>query len=74
MAPRRKVKSEAAAAPGPKAPPQQQTAPWIAGMKQHFVQTGHYRPEDLTRLLGDPRDSVQGSSRNLQICANPSLK
>lgn len=36
-------------------------AHWVADMQGHFVQEGYYRSEDLVRLLGDPRDSLQVS-------------
>ena len=32
---------------------------WITEMRDHFQKTGIYRAEDLQRVLGDPRDSVQ---------------
>lgn len=32
---------------------------WIVKMHEHFRQTGTYRPEDLRRLLGDQRRTVQ---------------
>lgn len=28
---------------------------WVKSMREHFAQTGAYRPADLRRLLGDPR-------------------
>lgn len=40
-------------------PASEPPATWVAGMREHFQQTGYYRTEDLARLLGDPRDSVQ---------------
>ena len=32
---------------------------WVVEMRDHFQRTGLYRAEDLQRVLGDPRDSVQ---------------
>ena len=32
---------------------------WVIEMREYFQRTGVYRPEDLQRVLGDPRDSVQ---------------
>lgn len=32
---------------------------WVVKMQEHFRQTGTYRPEDLRRLLGDRRRTVQ---------------
>jgi hypothetical protein len=32
---------------------------WVKSAQEHFHRTGSYRPEDLIRLIGDPRDSVE---------------
>ena len=32
---------------------------WVREMHEYFRRTGFYRPEDLQRVLGDPRESVQ---------------
>lgn len=32
---------------------------WVTSMHQHYQQTGFFRAEDLTRVLGDPRDAVE---------------
>jgi hypothetical protein len=59
--------------PTPKAPATTapQPAPWVAQMVQHFQTTGYYRAEDLERLLGDPRDSVQATAEpSMQFCAH----
>jgi hypothetical protein len=32
---------------------------WVREMREHFHQTGYYRPEDLYRVLGDPTDRVE---------------
>jgi hypothetical protein len=32
---------------------------WLLEMIEHYRQTGSYRPRDLRRLLGDPRESVK---------------
>jgi hypothetical protein len=54
---------------------QQSAASWVSGMRQHFQQTGYYRVEDLDRLLGDPRQSVEiSSSPFLHACATPQPK
>lgn len=39
----------------------QQTPPpeWVRKMVQDYYKTGTYRPQDLRRLLGDPRKSVE---------------
>lgn len=34
-------------------------AAWVTEMHEHFHRTGLYRAEDLQRVLGDPRESVQ---------------
>jgi hypothetical protein len=48
---------------------QHSAATWVSGMRQHFQQTGYYRTEDLDRLLGDPRQSVEiSSSATLHAC------
>jgi hypothetical protein len=31
---------------------------WVSDMHAHYVQNGHYRSEDLHRVLGDPRSHV----------------
>jgi len=36
---------------------------WVRKMKQHYARTGTYRPEDLRRVLGDPRRGVEMSPR-----------
>jgi hypothetical protein len=33
--------------------------PWVASMIQHFNATGLYRPEDVRRVLGDPREGIE---------------
>jgi len=47
--------------PAPAALPQPGPA-WVESMQAHFQQTGHYRANDLNRLLGDPRVAVGISS------------
>lgn len=32
---------------------------WIRKMREHYMRTGTYRPEDLRRLLGDPTKGVE---------------
>jgi hypothetical protein len=32
---------------------------WVRSAQEHFHQTGYYRPEDLYRVAGDPRGSVE---------------
>ena len=32
---------------------------WIRKMKEDYIRTGTYRPEDLRRLLGDPTKGVE---------------
>ena len=32
---------------------------WIIEMRDHYQKTGAYRADDLARVLGDPRDSVE---------------
>jgi hypothetical protein len=47
-----------------------QPAAWVTGMLEHFQSTGFYRSEDLHRLLGDPRESVEVSvTPDLHFCA-----
>jgi hypothetical protein len=47
-----------------KTPPPAETEPskpesdWVKRMHAHFKATGQYRPEDLQRVLGDPRRAV----------------
>ena len=36
-------------------------ARWIRQMRDHYAKTGSYRPEDLLRLLGDPKRGVEMS-------------
>jgi hypothetical protein len=31
---------------------------WLKEMQAHYRQTGSYRPEDLSRVLGDQRQGV----------------
>jgi hypothetical protein len=31
---------------------------WVSDMHAHFAKTGQYRPEDIQRVLGDPRSQV----------------
>jgi hypothetical protein len=31
---------------------------WVVNMHAHFARTGHYRSEDLIRVLGDQRTQV----------------
>jgi hypothetical protein len=33
---------------------------WVQEMHAHYREHGFYRPEDLTRVLGDPTKSVGG--------------
>lgn len=41
-------------------PPTGQPYPdWVRDMHGHFQAHGYYRPEDLQRVLGDPRDRVE---------------
>jgi|WetSurMetagenome_2_1015567.scaffolds.fasta_scaffold13678_3 hypothetical protein len=39
-------------------------ADWVRRMKEHYAETGCYRPEDLRRLLGDPTRSVDMRPRS----------
>lgn len=32
---------------------------WVTEMHEHFQRTGFYRPQDIQRVLGDPRESVE---------------
>jgi hypothetical protein len=32
---------------------------WARDMSVHYAETGAYRPQDISRLLGDPRDCVE---------------
>jgi hypothetical protein len=44
-------------------------ADWVLDMIDHYRATGSYRPEDLHRLLGDPRVGVTGgSTESLASC------
>ena len=38
-------------------------AGWVAEMRRHYALTGTYRPEDLRRLLGDPKRGVESGPR-----------
>jgi hypothetical protein len=29
-------------------------ADWVSKMREHFAQSGFFRPEDVARVLGDP--------------------
>jgi hypothetical protein len=31
---------------------------WVSDMHAYFAKTGQYRPEDINRVLGDPRSQV----------------
>jgi hypothetical protein len=35
---------------------------WVKDMRIHHARTGNYRASDVSRVLGDPRVSVQSSS------------
>jgi hypothetical protein len=45
-------------------PPAAQSAQpdWVSSMQEHFRANGYYRAEDLARVLGDPRETVQISA------------
>jgi hypothetical protein len=45
-------------------PPAEASAEWARDMNQHYARTGEYRAQDLTRVLGDPRDCVEISASN----------
>lgn len=32
---------------------------WVREMKEYYMRTGEFRPEDLKRLLGDPAKGVE---------------
>ena len=34
-------------------------ASWITNMREHHARTGNYRPQDIDRILGDPRDRAE---------------
>jgi hypothetical protein len=34
-------------------------ARWVTDMRDHHARTGHYRPQDVDRILGDPRDRAE---------------
>ena len=34
-------------------------AEWVTKMHDHFQKTGSYRPQDLQRVLGDPRQGFE---------------
>lgn len=34
-------------------------AEWVTKMHDHFQKTGSYRPQDLERVLGDPRHGFE---------------
>ena len=44
-------------------------APWVREMHEHFRETGNFRPSDVQRVLGDPRDSVGISGNGDQPAA-----
>jgi hypothetical protein len=33
---------------------------WVHLMREHYQVTGFYRPQDLERILGNPRSSFEG--------------
>ena len=35
---------------------------WVQEMHTHFRENGYYRAKDLQRVLGDPRECVQGQA------------
>jgi hypothetical protein len=37
-------------------------APWVCDMQRHYAEHGFYRAGDLDRLLGQPGDSISGST------------
>jgi hypothetical protein len=49
--------------------PQDERAGWLREMQSHFSRTGFYRPEDLNRVLGDPRQGVSMPVSNNQAAA-----
>lgn len=34
-------------------------AEWLRGMQAYYGRTGSYRPEDVMRVLGDPRQAFE---------------
>ncbi|HEV8621126.1 MAG TPA: hypothetical protein VGQ79_08900 [Nitrospiraceae bacterium] len=58
----------------PKTQPVERLLPpqWVQDMHKHFGENGFYRAEDLQRVLGDPRESVQVKASNdlLQLSRN----
>jgi hypothetical protein len=33
---------------------------WVILMREHYRRAGFYRPEDLAKILGNPRSSFEG--------------
>jgi len=40
-------------------PPTSVPPKWVEEMHEHFRENGFYRAEDITRVLGDPRECVE---------------
>jgi hypothetical protein len=43
---------------------------WVIKMREHYVRTGFYRAEDVTRVLGDPRQPFVGRGRDDLLVAS----
>jgi hypothetical protein len=43
---------------------------WLKEARDHFQKTGNYRPQDLERVLGDPRTSFEGKSADEIVAAS----
>jgi len=39
-------------------------APWLHEMREHFATTGHYRAQDVRRVLGNPWDRVEVANKD----------
>jgi hypothetical protein len=36
---------------------------WLHAMREHYAETGHYRPQDVRRVLGNPWDRVEVATK-----------
>jgi hypothetical protein len=47
---------------------------WVTHMHEYYQANGHYRPADLNRLLGDPRERAEISSSSALPLASLLIK
>jgi hypothetical protein len=47
-----------------------QPAEWVQQMHEHYRRAGYYRPQDLERVLGDPRQKFEGKASDNLLAAS----